>query len=182
MTWDDEIPTHLLDDDEAPYIVERLGEAERDDNEPDLDVAKVRLLLGQARLAHRRCVSDWRRRRDPAHKAPRSDGPYKAWENTKAGNPGRFRDGSNIPKSPLVAIYFICNEWWRRETGTAFHCDFDAWDFADEFEGDERLAYLNAAARFFFLVAQAVNEVDYTVKRCILVHNLYYRKLNTDIR
>ena len=116
MTWAPYPRIQMPTDDEARRIVESIAQAE---DGAELDIDAVRLLISQVRLAHQRCLSAWLLKYEPAYKAPRSTGPYAKWENTGRGNPGRFRDGSDIPKPPLVAIYFLCNAWWRREVGRA---------------------------------------------------------------
>ena len=60
MTWNDEIPIRQDSDDAAPHIVEMMGAVD-----VDLDPDAVRLLISQARLAHRRCLSDWLRQNEP---------------------------------------------------------------------------------------------------------------------
>ncbi len=57
MTWAEPIPLRPDSDDAAPHIVEMM--AGRDDDVDVLDVVAVRLLISQARLAHRRCLSAW---------------------------------------------------------------------------------------------------------------------------
>lgn len=181
-TWEDETPIYLLDDNEAPRIVEKMREH---DHPVDLNVDEVWELIVLARSAYRKCLSDWRYRYDPRYKVERSTGPYAAWENTGRGNPGRLRDGSGIPIAPLAAIYYRCNWWWRErripKPHTAFRCDFEAWDFACHYDGDVRNEFINPPALFFCLIASAVSELDYTVERCIQVDRYYYRKLPTKV-
>ncbi len=91
------------------------------------------------------------------------------------GNPGGFRGHPGVPKPPLIAIYFVVNQWWRRVLHKPFWPDFTSGlDAADT--DPERLAHLGPAARLFLLVA---NEVDksYTADRCKKVHDDYYGRL-----
>ena len=176
MTWADPISFRAALDDGAPHVVEMM--AARD---VDIDPDAVRLLISLARLAHRRCLSAWLRVHEPEYMVPPSTGPYAKWENRVKGNPGRFRDGSDLARAPLAALYFLVNEWWRRETGTAFWCDFRALHLGDDYEGREKLEFINAPALFFTLIAQSVDEFNYTAKRCKLVHDGNYKKLNRRI-
>ena len=175
-TWDEPISFREPLDDAAPHIVEMMGAVD-----VDLDVDRVRLLISVARQAHRRCLSDWLRVNEPEYMAPPSTGPYAVWENRRRKNPGRFRDGSDLAKAPLVAIYFLVNDWWRRELGLPFWCDFRALHLGDDYEGRERLEFINGPALFFVLVAQSVDEFNYTSKRCKKVHGAYYKRLNRRI-
>ncbi len=172
MTWDEPIQIHQ-DSDAVDHIVEMMGAVD-----VDLDPAAVRLLVSQARLAHRRCLSDWLRRNEPAFMEPPDRGPYAKWVNRRRKNPGRFRDGSDLPRPPLGAIYFLVNDWWRRELGRRFWCDFRALHLGDDYEGRERLEFINGPALFFTLIAQAVDEFNYTAKRCKKVHDTHYRLLD----
>ena len=202
-TYFHEIPYNPNVDDPVDAIVEIMAGAD-----VDLDPESIRRLVREVRHVHRLVLSEWSRRNEPGWKPPRrlkniqdlaDDGPeydygdmaglglpsWDAWWGecwgTGKGNTGRFRDGSDIAKPPLVVIYHLCNRWWRRELGTAFWCDFRGWDIGDECVGRDRLEFINPAALFFVLMARAVNEFDYTVEQCQLVHNLYYRKLDTTI-
>jgi hypothetical protein len=176
MTWNDEIPIRQDSDDAAPHIVEMMGAVD-----VDLDPDAVRLLISQARLAHRRCLSDWLRQNEPAYMAPPDRGPYSKWLNRRRKNPGRFRDGSDLAKAPLTSIYFLCNRFYRRELGLKFHPDFDAVRWGLDFTFHEQLAMLKGPALFFLLIAQAVDEFNYTAERCKSVHGQYYRLLNRRI-
>ncbi len=176
MTWAEPISFRAALDDGAPHVVEMM--AARD---VDLDVDRVRLLISLARQAHRRCLSAWLQAHEPEYMAPRATGPYARWINRRRGNTGRFRDGSDLPKAPLVAIYALCNEWWRRETGRPFWCDFRALYLGEDHEGREGLEFINGPALFFTLIAQSVDEFNYTAKRCKKVHVAYYKRLNTRI-
>ena len=175
-TWDDPIPFNESPGAGPRHIVEMMNAAD-----VDLDPDAVRLLIGLARQAHRRCLSAWLRRNEPGYMAPPSTGPYARWENRRRKNPGRFRDGSDLPKAPLASVYFLCNQWLRRETGLPFWCDFRALHLGDDYEGLERLEFINAPALFFTLIAQAVDEYNYTVERCKLVHDGNYKKLDRRI-
>ena len=172
MTWDDPITFRESRDDDAPHIVEMLGTAGI-----DLDPDRVRLFIGIARQANRRALSAWLQAQEHGYMAPRDRGPYARWINRRPGNAGRFRDGSDLPRAPLAAIYFLCNQFWRRELGAAFWCDFRALHLGDDYEGRERLDFINAPALFFTLIAQAVDFHSYTVKRCKLIHDGNYKKL-----
>jgi hypothetical protein len=174
MTWDDPIymGTGRATDD-AHHVAEMMA-----CKGVDMDVDAVRLLISKGQQAHRRCLSDWLRRYEPECKTPRSTGPYKKWENPGRGSPGRFRDGSDIPREPLAAIYIICNEFYRRELGLRFWPDFTGLRVGNDYEGLERIDFLNEAALFFLLVARAINEIDYSVERCEKIHNKYYLLLN----
>jgi hypothetical protein len=91
------------------------------------------------------------------------------------GNPGSFREAPDIPKKPLIAIYFLVNEWYRRVLGAKFWPDYSS---GMEAASDDigRLPHIGPAARLFFLVA---NEIDkkHTMDRCRKVHEDYYKKL-----
>ncbi len=173
MTWNDEIPIRQDSDDAAPHIVEMMGAVD-----VDLDPDAVRLLISQARLAHRRCLSDWLRQNEPGYMGRPSVGPYAKWENRRRKNPGRFRDGSDLAKAPLASIYFLCNRFYRRELGLKFHPDFDAVRWGLDFTFHEQLAMLKGPALFFVLVAQSVDFFNYSAKRCSLVHDGNYKRLN----
>ncbi len=160
-------------DDPTVFIVEAMAQPE---DGVDLDPDAVRLLVSLARLAHRRCLSHWLRENEPAYMKPPSTGPYAKWDNRGKGNTGRFRDGSDLPRPPLAAIYFLVNAWWRRELGP-FHPDFRALWLGDDYDGIERLDFINASARFFLLIALAVDE-DYTEEQCKRVNDTHYRLLN----
>ncbi len=113
--------------------------------------------------------------------APPSTGPYAKWENRRRKNPGRFRGGSDIPKMPLVAIYFLCNQFYRQRLGLKFHPDFKALRWGLDFTFIEQLGMLNAPATFFVLVAQSVDFFNYTAERCKKVHDTHYRLLDRRI-
>ncbi len=112
---------------------------------------------------------------------PTSTGPYAKWENRRRKNPGRFRGGSDIPKMPLVAIYFLCNQFYRQRLGLKFHPDFKALRWGLDFTFIEQLGMLNAPATFFVLVAQSVDFFNYTAERCKKVHDTHYRLLDRRI-
>ncbi len=175
MTWDEPIVFRDHLDDPTNHIVEVMANLE---DGVDLNPDSVRLLVSLARQAHRRCLSDWLRRNEYGYMQPPSTGPYAKWENRRRKNPGRFRDGSDLPRPPLAAIYFLCNEWWRRETGRTFHPDFRPLRWDEDFTFHEQLAMLKGPALFFVLIAQAVDFFNYTAKRCSLVHDGNYKKLN----
>lgn len=176
MTWLDPIPFRESGDDEAPHIVEMLAAVG-----VDLDLDSVRLLVSIARQAHRRALSDWMHHNEPKHMGPAPLGPYAQWDRRRPGNAGRFRDESDLPRRPLAAIYFLCNEWWRRETGLPFHPDFRPVDWSQDFTLHEQLAMLRGPALFYTLIAQAVDFYNYSAKRCSLVHDGNYRKLDRRI-
>ena len=176
MTWSDPIALPEQRGDDAHHIVTMM--AERD---VDLDVEAVRLLISQARLAHRRCLSAWLRENEPGYMAAPSTGPYAKWENRGRGSVGRFRDGSDLPRAPLAAVYFLCNEWWRRELGLRFHPDFEPLKWSEDFNLIEQLGMLKGPALFFVLVAQEVDLWNYTARRCSLIHDGYYKRLNKRI-
>jgi hypothetical protein len=178
MTWAEPIPLRPDSDDAAPHIVEMMGAVELD---LDLDVDAVRLLVSQARLAHRRCLNAWLRENEPEYMAPPARGPYAKWERRRRKNPGRFRDGSDLAKAPLASIYFLVNSWWRRELGLPFWCDFRGWHVGDEYEGRERLEFINGPALFFVLIAQSVDFFNYTAERCKRVHDTHYRLVDRRI-
>ncbi len=175
MTWAEPISFRESPGAGPRHIVEMLAAVD-----VDLDVESVRLLIDVARQANRRCLSAWLRSHEPAYMAPPARGPYARWINRRRGNTGRFRDASDLARAPLVAIYFLVNEWWR-ELGLPFWCDFRALHFGDDYEGLERLEFINAPALFFTLIAQAVDEFNYTVERCKLVHDGNYRKIDRRI-
>lgn len=174
-TWDEQIPFRDHLDDPTDHIVETMAQLE---DGVDLDPDQVRLLVSLARLAHRRCLSDWLRRNEPEFMAPPSTGPYAKWENRGRGNTGRFRDGSDIPKMPLVSTYFLCNRFYRRELGLKFNPNFEPLSWDEDFTYNERLAMLKGPAMFFVLVAQSVDFYNYTPELCKKVHGQYYRLLN----
>ncbi len=173
MTWAEPIPLRPDSDDAAPHIVEVMGAVDL-----DLDVDAVRLLISQARLAHRRCLNAWLRENEPEYMAAPARGPYSKWVNRRRKNPGRFRDNSDLPKAPLAAIYYECNRFYRRDLGLPFWPDFRALHLGDDYEGLERLEFINGPALFFVLVAQAVDFFNYTPERCKRVHDTHYRLLD----
>ena len=172
-TWDEQIPFRDHLDDPTDHIVEMMGAVD-----VDLDPDAVRLLISQARLAHRRCLSAWLRENEPEYMAPPARGPYAKWENRGRGNTGRFRDGSDLPKAPLASIYFLVNSWWRRELGLKYHPEFRSLQWGQDFDPHEQLAMLKGAALFFVLIAQAVDWFNYTAERCKRVHDTCYRRLD----
>ena len=93
-------------------------------------------------------------------------------------NPGLFR-GTSVAVPPLVAIYILCNEWWRRTLRLPFNPDFVRMHSADT--DAKRMPYLNLAAQIFLLVAQDAGGKQYNCLRCAYVHNGYYRNLDTSI-
>lgn len=176
MTWDEPIPIPEQGGDDSQYVVEMM--AARD---VDLDVDRVRLLISQARQAHRRCLSDWLHRNEPGFMSPPSTGPYAVWERRRRGSVGRFRDTSDLPRAPLAAIYFLVNEWWRRETGLPFHPDFGPLKWDEDFTPHEQLALLKGPALFFCMVASAIDFRSYSARRCSLIHDGNYKKLDKRI-
>lgn len=176
MTWDDPISFRESLDDGAPHVVEMMAAVGI-----DLDVDSVRLLISVARQAHRRCLSAWLRAHEPEFMASRDRGPYARWINRRRGNTGRFRDGSDLPRAPLASLYFLVNEWWRRELRLSFHPDFRALAWDEDFTLQEQLAMLTGAALFFVLIAQAVDFFNYTAHRCSLVHDGNYKRLDKRI-
>ena len=172
MTWAAPIPLRPDSDDAAAHIVEAMAGAD-----VDLDPNAVHLLISQARFAHRRCLNAWLRENEPEYMVPPAPGPYAKWERRRRKNPGRFRDGSDLPKAPLAAIYFLVNDWWRRELGRPFHPEFTSLQWGQDFNAHEQLALLKGAALFFVLIAQAVDWFNYTAERCKRVHDTHYRKL-----
>ncbi len=176
MTWNDPIPFRESLDDSGPHIVEMMAAVD-----VDLDVDRVRLLISLARQANRRCLSAWLQANEPEFRAPRDRGPYARWEGRQRKNPGRFRDGSDLARAPLAAIYFLCNQFYRRETGSAFHPDFRPLKWGEDFTLTEQLEMLKGAALFFVLVAQSVDFFNYSAKRCSLIHDGNYKRLNRTI-
>ena len=176
MTWNDPISFRETLDDGAPHIVEMLAAVG-----VDLHVDRVRLLISLCRQAHRRCLSAWIQANEPEYMGSPPVGPYARWERRLRKNPGRFRDGSDLARAPLASIYFLCNQFYRRELGLPFWCDFRALHLGDDYEGIERLEFINEAATFFVLVAQEVDFFNYTAKRCALIHDGNYRKLDRRI-
>ena len=174
----------------ATVIIEAMG--------IDLDAAGLVVLLRATRHAHRMALSDFKRRNDPEWRVPKvrprgrrlydygddagaglEDWP--AWWRSiwgrARGNPGTFR-GTTVPKAPLLAIYILCNEWWRRTTGEAFWPDFK---HQVSYRTDsERMPHLNDAARLFLLVAQDCDR-KYNCDLCSRVHDVNYRDLDTRI-
>ena len=156
--WFHEIPYNANVDDPVDAIVEIMGQVDL-----DLDPDKVRRLVRDVRHVHRLVLSEWSRRNEPGWKPPRRlkdievDGPgydygdmaglgLSSWDDwwrecwgTGKGNPGRFRDGSDVAKPPLAAIYYLCNGFWRRELGMKFWCDFRGLEIGDDYHGPERL-------------------------------------------
>ncbi len=175
-TWAEPISFRQDQDDAAPHIVEMMAAPDL-----DLDVDAVRLLVSHARLAHRRALSAWLRENEPEYMAPPSTGPYARWVNRRRKNPGRFRDTSDLPRPPLAAIYILCNQFYRRELGLPFWCDFRALHLGDDYEGRERLEFINEPALFFVLIAQAVDFFNYNAERCKRVHDTHYRLLDRRI-
>ncbi len=93
-------------------------------------------------------------------------------------NPGCFR-GTRIAKPPLVEIYYIVNEWWRRTTGTAFFPDFRTINV--KVPDAKNMPHLNPAARLLLLVAQDADPSHYNCDLCSRVHDANYRHLDTTI-
>lgn len=91
------------------------------------------------------------------------------------GNPGNFRDDPEIPKKPLIAIYFLVNEWYRRVLDACFWPDYSSGIKAASNDID-RLPHIGPAARLLFLVANEIDE-KHTMDRCKKVHEDYYKKL-----
>lgn len=176
MTWAEPISFRESIDDGAPHVVEMMAAVD-----VDLDVDRVRLLISLARQANRRCLSAWLRANEPGHMGSPPVGPYAPWERRRQGSAGRFRDGSDLPRQPLASIYFLCNAWWRRETGSTFHPDFRPLDWEEDFTLTEQLEMLKGPARFFVLVAQSVDFFNYSAKRCSLVHDGFYKRLDKRI-
>ena len=87
----------------------------------------------------------------------------------------------DLPRAPLAAIYSLCNQFYRRELGLPFHPDFRPLKWDKDFDLTEQLSFLNGPALFFVLIAQSVDFFNYTARRCSLVHNGFYRKLNRRI-
>ncbi len=174
----------------AAVIIEAMG--------MDLDPEALVVLLRATRHAHRMLLSDWLRRNDPEWKVPRrlprgrrlydygadtgaglEDWPAwwrSIWGRARA-NPGRFR-GTDIAKPPLVAIYCIVNEWWRRTTGEAFRPDFRAIASVPDIKN---MPHLNDAARLFLLTAQDAGGPMYNCDLCSRVHEQNYRRLDRRI-
>lgn len=175
-TWSEPIPFAEPLDDPTDHIVELMGSVG-----VDLDADAVRLLVSLARQAHRRCLRAWLQAHEPEYMVPPSTGPYAKWENRVKGNPGRFRDGSDLARAPLAAIYMLCNQFYRRELGLPFHPDFGPLDWKEDFTLQEQLAMLKGPALFFVLIAQSVDFFNYTARRCSLVHDGNYKKLNRRI-
>ncbi|MCH8098736.1 MAG: hypothetical protein IID53_16915 [Proteobacteria bacterium] len=169
MIWADPISFREHVDDDAPRIVELM--AARD---VDLNVDSVRLMISIARQAHRRALSAWLRQNEPEYMVAPSTGPYAKWENRGKGSTGRFRDGSDVPRAPLASIYFLVNEFWRRELGLSFHPDFRPLCWDEDFTLQEQLAMLKGPALFFVLIAQSVDFFNYTARRCSLIHDGNY--------
>ncbi len=159
-----------------------------------LDEESLCVLLRQTRHAHRMALSDWLRRNDSAWKVPRAlprgrrihkydehmEGWPEWWKSIwgrRRSNPGRFR-GTRIAKAPLLAIYILCNEWWRHTTGEAFWPDFK--HQISHRTDSERMPHLNDAAQFFLLVAQDCDR-GYNCDLCSRVHDVNYRDLDTRI-
>ena len=176
MTWSAPIPFREALDDGAPHVVEMMAAVGI-----DLDADSVRLLISIARQAHRRCLSAWLRANEPEHMGSPPVGAYARWEGRQRKNPGRFRDGSDLARAPLAAIYFLCNQFYRRETGSAFHPDFRPLKWGEDFTLTEQLEMLKGAALFFVLVAQSVDFFNYSAKRCSLIHDGNYKRLNRTI-
>jgi hypothetical protein len=164
----------------------------------DKNQAYVVMLLRRTRYAHRMLLSGHMRRNDPEWQVPRARprgrGPYdygdmagmgmddwdewwtSIWGRLR-GNPGRFR-GSDVPKAPLLAIYYMCNRFWRYTQHQAFWPDFRK---AEAYATDaDAIPDLNPAARFFLLVAQDADR-KYNCDLCARVHDANYRSLNTHI-
>lgn len=175
-TWSEPIPFREALDDGAPHIVEMLAAVG-----VDLDVDRVQLLISLAQQAHRRALSAWSRGNDLEHMAPPDRGPYARWINRRPGNSGRFRDGSRLPRAPLAAIYSLCNQFYRRETGLPFHPNFEYLKWDEDFTLTEQRDMLKGAALFFTLIAGEVDLLNYTPQRCALVHDGNYKKLNKRI-
>ena len=159
----------------------------------DLDPEALVRLLRSTRHAHRMALSDWKRRNDPEWRMPKGRGRHlrneygetmEGWDEwwrsiwgRRRSNPGVFL-GTRIAKAPLVAIYHLCNRWWRRTTGEAFWPDFK---HQISYRTDsERMPHLNDAARLFLLVAQDCDR-KYNCDLCSRVHDVTYRALDRRI-
>ena len=101
--------------------------------------------------------------------------------NRRRKNPGRFRDGSDLPRPPLASIYFLCHQFSRHELGLPFHPNFKTLKWDEDFTLTEQLAMLKGPATFFVLVAQEVDFFNFTARRCSLVHDGNYKKLDKRI-
>lgn len=101
----------------------------------------------------------------------------------RARNPGWFRElgngGKKMMKPPLVSVYFLCNRFFRRVLRIEFYPIFNANDHSTS--DLEALPHLNAAARFFLLMAQAADP-GYTREHCKRVHDDCYHDLGTEGR
>ena len=134
-----------------------------------MDEADLETLLRHTRHAHRMVLSECKRRNDAEWKPkkrlednwdPDEEVLYDYGEDAGAGldwdawwkecwgrprgNPGRFR-GTNLAIQPLVAIYILCNQWWRRTMRLPFNPDFVRMHSADT--DAKRMPYLNLAAQ-----------------------------------
>ena len=175
MTWQDPITLPVPHGDDALAIVTMM--AQRGVN---MDVGRVSLLIGIARLAHHRCLSNWLQANEPGYMAAPSTGPYAKWERRGRGSVGRFRDDDGLPRAPLAAIYFECNRFYRRELGLRFNPDFEPLTWSEDFNRIEQLEIIgrqSPAAMFFVLIAQEIDLLGYTPERCSLVHDGFYKRL-----
>ena len=165
----------------------------------DLPRGNLHRLLRETRHAHRMILSDWLRRNDPewrpARGRTRHAGRYdyadagvglEDWDefwkavwgpNRKRGNPGTFK-GTTRPVAPLVAVFHLCNRFWREVMGRPFHPEFGR-ESADT--DLARLPHFNDAARLFLLVAQDCDPT-YNSEMCSKVHAVYYRRLDRSTR
>lgn len=87
--------------------------------------------------------------------------------------------GARMMKPPLVSIYRQCNRFFRGVLGREFFPIFKANDHA--VSDATAMPDLNAAARFFLLAAQTVDQ-RYTREHCKRVHDDCYRDLGIDGR
>ena len=87
--------------------------------------------------------------------------------------------GRKMMKPPLVHIYRTCNAFFRRVLGVEFFPIFKANDHV--VSDAAAMPDLNPAARFFLLVAQAVDP-SYTREHCKRVHDDCYHDLGIEGR
>ena len=83
-----------------------------------------------------------------------------------------------IMSMPLIAVYFLVNQWWRHVLHKPFRPDYSR--RLNHLNDENNMPRYNAAARLFLLIAQEL-DVQYKSRLCERVHDDYYRHLDTRI-
>lgn len=167
----------------------------------DDDARRRAAMEGSLERPHRRLERNWGDEDEaPAHDYSefQVDDPDTAWEawwdeifakkvspltGERARNPGWFRvpgrGGAKLMKPPLVRIYFLVNQFFRRVLEVPFFPIFNANDHV--VSDNKAMEHLNPAARLFLLMAQAVDD-RYSREHCKRVHDDCYHDLGAEGR